>query len=42
MWDNDGSGNVDLEEVEGIMNRYKEGQESDSISQGGCSALTLS
>ena len=35
MWDNDGSGNIDFEEVETIMKKYKEGQESDAINQGG-------
>ncbi|WAR02132.1 LOW QUALITY PROTEIN: EFCB5-like protein [Mya arenaria] len=30
-WDNDGSGFLDQEEVENVMTKYKDGQESDSI-----------
>ncbi|KAL8619155.1 hypothetical protein ACOMHN_019427 [Nucella lapillus] len=32
-WDNDGSGYLDLEEVEEVMGRYKEGQEKDTIAK---------
>jgi len=33
-WDNDGSGYLDLDEVEEIMMKYKEGQEKEVISKG--------
>lgn len=33
-WDNDGSGFLDLEDVEGIMVRYKDGQENEAINKG--------
>ncbi|XP_076106684.1 EF-hand calcium-binding domain-containing protein 5-like isoform X2 [Mytilus galloprovincialis] len=32
-WDNDGSGFLDLEDVEGIMVRYKDGQENEAINK---------
>ena len=34
MWDNDGSGNLDFEEVETVMKKYKEGQEKEAINTG--------
>jgi hypothetical protein len=33
-WDNDGSGYLDLGDVQDIMCRYKEGQERDAIMMG--------
>ena len=33
-WDNDGSGYLDLDEVERSMFKYKDGQEVDAIKQG--------
>ncbi|XP_076472921.1 EF-hand calcium-binding domain-containing protein 5-like [Babylonia areolata] len=32
-WDNDGSGYLDLDEVEEVMAKYKEGQEKDTVSK---------
>ena len=34
-WDNDGSGYLDLDEVEEVMMKYKEGQEKEAIMKGG-------
>jgi len=33
-WDNDGAGYLDLDEVETVMQTYKEGQEVDAIHRG--------
>lgn len=33
-WDNDGSGYLDQDEVETVMLKYKEGQESEAIEKG--------
>ena len=33
-WDNDGSGYVDLDDVEMQMMKYKEGQENEAIQKG--------
>lgn len=33
-WDNDGAGYLDLDEVETIMQKYKEGQETEAIDRG--------
>ncbi|KAG8590543.1 hypothetical protein GDO81_006791 [Engystomops pustulosus] len=33
-WDNDGSGFLDLEEVEGVLAKYKEGMESELVTRG--------
>ncbi|XP_071994447.1 EF-hand calcium-binding domain-containing protein 5 [Engystomops pustulosus] len=33
-WDNDGSGFLDLEEVEGVLAKYKEGMESEVVTRG--------
>lgn len=33
-WDNDGSGYLDLEDVENIMMKYKDGQENEAINKG--------
>ena len=34
MWDNDGSGYLELEEVEVVMQKYKDGMENDCITKG--------
>ena len=34
MWDNDGSGFLDLDEVETVMKKYKDGVEMDAIAKG--------
>jgi Ca2+-binding EF-hand superfamily protein len=34
MWDNDGSGMLNFEEVETLMKKYKEGNEASAIDQG--------
>ena len=34
MWDNDASGYLNMEEVEVILKRYKEGSENDAILKG--------
>ena len=34
MWDNDGSGFLDLDEVETVMKKYKGGVEMDAIAKG--------
>lgn len=33
-WDNDGCGYLDLEDVETVMQKYKEGQENEAILRG--------
>ena len=33
-WDNDGSGYLDQDEVENVMQKYKEGQENEAIEKG--------
>ena len=33
-WDNDGSGYLDQDEVENVMMKYKDGQESEAIEKG--------
>lgn len=33
-WDNDGSGYLDQDEVENVMLKYKDGQESEAIDKG--------
>jgi hypothetical protein len=33
-WDNDGSGYLDQDEVENVMMKYKDGQESEAIETG--------
>ena len=37
-WDNDGSGFLDQDEVETVMLKYKEGQDSECIDKGTMSA----
>ena len=34
MWDNDGSGMLDLDEVDTVMKKYKEGLENEAIEKG--------
>ncbi len=34
IWDNDGSGYLDLDEVESIMKKYKDGLENKAITTG--------
>ena len=34
MWDNDGSGMLDVDEVETAMKKYKDGMEVESITDG--------
>ena len=34
MWDNDGSGYLDFDEIEVIMKKYKEGMEAEAVSKG--------
>jgi Ca2+-binding EF-hand superfamily protein len=34
MWDNDGSGYLELEEIESVMKKYKEGMEKTIIAEG--------
>ena len=34
MWDNDGSGFLDMDEVETVMKKYKDGIEIDAVSKG--------
>lgn len=33
-WDNDGCGYLDMEDVETVMQKYKEGQENEAIVRG--------
>ena len=33
-WDNDGSGYLDMEDIEAIMVKYKDGQENEAITKG--------
>ena len=33
-WDNDGSGYLDQDEVENVMQKYKDGQENEAIEKG--------
>ncbi|XP_040277721.1 EF-hand calcium-binding domain-containing protein 5 [Bufo bufo] len=33
-WDNDGSGFLELEEIEGVLAKYKEGMESEAVTRG--------
>jgi hypothetical protein len=33
-WDNDGCGYLDMEDVETVMQKYKEGQEIEAIQRG--------
>ena len=34
MWDNDGSGVLDIEEIEATMKKYKDGMEVEAITKG--------
>ena len=34
MWDNDGSGFLDFDEVETVMKKYKDGVEIDAVAKG--------
>ena len=34
MWDNDGSGYLDFDEIEIVMKKYKEGMEAEAVSKG--------
>ena len=34
MWDNDGSGFLDVDEVETVMKKYKDGIEIDAVTKG--------
>ena len=39
MWDNEGSGYLDLDEVVFTMKKYKEGVDNAHIDKGGCSCF---
>ena len=40
-WDNDGSGYLDQDEVENVMMKYKDGQDSEAIEKGIPNLLVL-
>lgn len=40
-WDNDGCGYLDMEDVETVMQKYKEGQENEAIVRGRLTKISM-